>query len=194
LTGLPSLSSQYSGIGLQATVKVFAKTADILVLQVQEPKYIDVNNVLHPSENGADTSYKTEGWNWRKLNLPPLKQVNYSCVVFLFVNNITRIFLFYYYLWEYATLSKNISSQVPAEYEQILAKPVEFVIACDGAVREVIVSKEEPEWSINFKKALIVQFQTKVDSYSVELQQNRVCIYSNSCYVLFILKTILSSY
>jgi hypothetical protein len=92
LTGLPSLASQYSGIGLQATVKVFAKTADILVLQVQEPKYVDVNNVLHPSENGADTSYKTEGWNWRKLNLPPLKQVNYSCVVFLFVNNITRIY------------------------------------------------------------------------------------------------------
>ena len=64
--------------------------------------------------------------------------------------------------------------QVPAEYAQILAKPVEFVIARDGAVREVTVSRNEPEWSINFKKALIVLFQTKVDSYNLELEENRV--------------------
>ena len=76
-------------------------------------------------------------------------------------------------------MSNNVSSQVPSEYQQMLAKPVEFVMACNGAVREVIVSNDEPEWSINFKKALIVQFQTKVDSYSVELQQNRVCSSSN---------------
>ena len=93
LTGLPSLSAQYSGIGLRATVKVFAKTADILILQVQEPKYVDVNNVLHPSENGADNSYNTEGWNWRNLNLPPLKQVSYSFVVFSSAYNNTIIFV-----------------------------------------------------------------------------------------------------
>ena len=69
-----------------------------------------------------------------------------------------------------------ISLQVPAEHAQILAKPIEFVIRCNGAVREVIVSKDEPEWSINFKKALVVLFQTKVDSYSWELEENRVSI------------------
>ena len=68
------------------------------------------------------------------------------------------------------------SFQVPSEQAQILAKPVAFVLDCNGAVREVTVSKDEPEWSINFKKALIVLFQAKVDSYSWELEQNRVNI------------------
>ena len=67
-----------------------------------------------------------------------------------------------------------LSFQVPAEQAQILAKPVALFLDCNGAVREVTVSKDEPEWSINFKKALIVLFQAKVDSYSWELEQNRV--------------------
>ena len=69
-----------------------------------------------------------------------------------------------------------LSFQVPVEQAQILAKPVAFFHDCNGAVREVTVSKDEPEWSINFKKALIVLFQAKVDSYSWELEQNRVNI------------------
>ena len=80
---------------------------------------------------------------------------------------------------------RDISLQVPAEQAQILAKPVEFVIACNGAVREVIVSRDEPEWSINFKKALVDLFQAKVDSYSWELEENRVSFYSHypSCLI-----------
>ena len=69
--------------------------------------------------------------------------------------------------------------QVPSAYEQILAKPVEFVVACDGAVRELTVSRDEPEWSLNFKKALVVLFQSTVDTYSIELEQNRVSLISN---------------
>ena len=67
---------------------------------------------------------------------------------------------------------------MPAQYQQILSKPVEFVMACDGAVREVVVSRDEPEWSLNFKKALIVLFQSTVDTYSIELEQNRVSFIS----------------
>ena len=78
LTGLPSLSSQYSGVGMRATVKVFAKQADVLVLKVEQPQYVDVNQVLHPKERGADMSYKKEGWNWRNLYLPTLKAVSIS--------------------------------------------------------------------------------------------------------------------
>ena len=62
------------------------------------------------------------------------------------------------------------------EHKQILAKPIEFVVACDGAIRKVVVSKNEPEWSINFKKALLVLFQTKVDTYNIQLEQNRVSL------------------
>lgn len=67
-----------------------------------------------------------------------------------------------------------LASQVPAEHAQILANPVEFVVACDGSVRQVTVSRQEPEWSLNFKKALVVLFQSTVDTYSMELEQNRV--------------------
>ena len=65
---------------------------------------------------------------------------------------------------------------MPSSHEQILAKPVEFVVACDGAVRELTVSRDEPEWSLNFKKALVVLFQSTVDTYSIELEQNRVSL------------------
>ena len=82
LTGLPSLSSQYSGVGMRATVKVFAKAADVLVLKVEQPQYVDVNQVLHPKERGADMSYKKEGWNWRNLYLPTLKAVSISKPMF----------------------------------------------------------------------------------------------------------------
>ena len=82
LTGLPALSSQYSGVGLHATVKVFAKAAHTLLLQVQAPKYVDVNDLLYPNEAAANNSYKKEGSNWRNLNLPPLKDV--SLLVFTF--------------------------------------------------------------------------------------------------------------
>ena len=63
---------------------------------------------------------------------------------------------------------------MPSKYEKILSMPVEFVMACNGAVREITVSRDEPEWSLNFKKALVVLFQSTVDTYSIELEQNRV--------------------
>lgn len=77
LTGLPSLASHYSGVGMRATVKVYAKDANILVLQVQAAKYVDINQVLHPKERGADSSYRVDGWNWRNLYLPPFKDVSH---------------------------------------------------------------------------------------------------------------------
>ena len=65
---------------MRATVKVYAKDANILVLQVQAAKYVDINQVLHPKERGADDSYKVDGWNWRNLYLPPLKDVSHIYV------------------------------------------------------------------------------------------------------------------
>ena len=68
---------------MRATVKVFAKTSDILVLKVQDPKYVDVNHVLYPKERGPATTYKNDGWNWRNLYLPgALKEVNSEYLLF----------------------------------------------------------------------------------------------------------------
>ena len=61
---------------MRATVKLFAKTSNQIVLKVENPKSVDVNHVLYPKERGADNSYKNDGWNWRNLYLPPLKDVS----------------------------------------------------------------------------------------------------------------------
>ena len=49
----------------------------------------------------------------------------------------------------------------------------------NGEIKSAKVSKDEPVWSVNFKKALALQFQTKMDSSSPsweEQQQNQVKI------------------
>ena len=83
LTGLPSLASQYSGVGMRATVKLFAKTSNQIVLKVENPKSVDVNHVLYPKERGPATTYKRDGWNWRNLYLPPLQDVSYDVFLLL---------------------------------------------------------------------------------------------------------------
>ena len=80
----------------------------------------------------------------------------------MYKSTISSIYFFIFYI------------KVPATYAQLLAKPVEVVISCNGAIREVAVSRDDQKWSINFKKALVVLFQAKIDSYSIELEENRV--------------------
>ena len=82
---------------MRATVKVFAKKADVLVLKVEQPQYVDVNQVLHPKERGADMSYKKEGWNWRNLYLPTLKAVSISHPMFHIKVQTTQILQIYYF-------------------------------------------------------------------------------------------------
>ena len=77
LTGLPSLASHHSGVAINAIVRVFAEDANELVIQVFYPKYVEVNEVLYPKEEGPAMTYKNDGWNWRHLNLPPFKQVSF---------------------------------------------------------------------------------------------------------------------
>ena len=80
----------------------------------------------------------------------------------MYKSTISPIYFFIFYI------------KVPATYAQLLAKPVEVIISCNGAIREVAVSRDDQKWSINFKKALVVLFQAKIDSYSIELEENRV--------------------
>ena len=83
--------------------------------------------------------------------------------------------------------------KVPATYAQLLAKPVEVVISCNGAIREVAVSRDDQKWSINFKKALVVLFQAKVDSYSIELEENRVSsVFMTRCWNVLLFQDIMT--
>merc|ERR1712223_628246 len=50
--------------------------------------------------------------------------------------------------------------RVPSESMQMLSKPTPFEVSESGKVSSIRLSHDEPEWSINFKKALIALFQT----------------------------------
>jgi len=64
---------------------------------------------------------------------------------------------------------------VPEEFRQILAKPVVVELTpTTGEIAKVIVSKTEPEWSVNYKKGIVSLFQIKMDSTSIQLDENRL--------------------
>jgi hypothetical protein len=44
----------------------------------------------------------------------------------------------------------------------------------EGEIRSAKVSRDEPVWSVNFKKALALQLQTKLDLSNREQEENRV--------------------
>ena len=50
--------------------------------------------------------------------------------------------------------------RVPSESMQMLSKPTPFEVSESGKVSSIRLSHDEPEWSINFKKALVALFQT----------------------------------
>ena len=64
---------------------------------------------------------------------------------------------------------------MPQESADILAVPTMFQVTEGGAVESLVLSKTEPEWSVNFKKALVVVFQTKSREGS-SLESNTVSI------------------
>jgi len=63
--------------------------------------------------------------------------------------------------------------EVSAEYKQILEQPIIFELV-EGEIREAKISKEEPEWAVNFKKALALLFQTKFDAASWQPEENQI--------------------
>ena len=55
--------------------------------------------------------------------------------------------------------------EVPAEFKKILAVPVVVEVSGEtGEVIKMVISKNEPEWSVNFKKGIIAHFQDKMES------------------------------
>ena len=90
----------------------------------------------------------------------------------------------------------KIYIQISGEFETILSKPILFAMT-NGEIHSAKISKEEPVWSVNFKKALALQFQTKYDvSLSEEEENNMVKIenkYMAVCNKLF-LRLICMSY
>jgi len=54
----------------------------------------------------------------------------------------------------WAQLTTPEPQQVPSEYQAVLESPVEFSMQ-NGEIRNIQVSQNEPEWSVNIKKALV---------------------------------------
>merc|ERR1712168_1593737 len=73
MTGIPALASQYSGLGINATVSLVAKTPTTFGLIVSTPKFVKINDVLTPVEDNVPSTY--EGTNWRRVKLPEMVEV-----------------------------------------------------------------------------------------------------------------------
>jgi len=126
MTGIPALANQYSGLGINATVSLVAKTPTTVGVIVSSPKFVKINNVLTPVEDNVPSTY--EGTNWRRVKLPEMVEV-------------------------------------PAEFKNILAIPVVVELDSEtGEVVKMIISKNEPEWSVNFKKGIVSLLQVKMAS------------------------------
>jgi hypothetical protein len=59
------------------------------------------------------------------------------------------------------------------DVKQLLSMPLSFSVR-DGEIKAVTVSGAEQQWSLNFKKALVVMFQTKMEKSSLDLEMNTI--------------------
>ncbi len=63
---------------------------------------------------------------------------------------------------------------MPEEFTRTLESPVVFRMTESGEVKTITVSRDEPEWSVNFKKAIVLLFQTKFENTGRDLDENTV--------------------
>ena len=63
--------------------------------------------------------------------------------------------------------------QVPSEYQSVLESPVEFSMQ-NGEVTEIQVSQNEPEWTVNIKKALIALLKVQTPTGRPGLSDNSI--------------------
>ena len=66
--------------------------------------------------------------------------------------------------------------QADQQIQKILEQPIVFNLV-QGEISQAKISKSEPQWSVNFKKALALLFQTKVDAASWKPEENQVKIW-----------------
>lgn len=64
---------------------------------------------------------------------------------------------------------------VPSEYAHYLEIPTNFEFERrTGEFKSLVVSGDEPEWCINFKKALVALIQTKIQDSQSAVESNKV--------------------
>lgn len=68
---------------------------------------------------------------------------------------------------------------VPHEFQTILESPVEFSIV-NGEIRSVKVSRDEADWSVNFKKALVSLMKVQTPAGHHDLSHNSVRSHNGS--------------
>ena len=62
-------------------------------------------------------------------------------------------------------VKSNPGSNVPLMDQQHLEKPIQMKIV-NGKIESVSISKTEPLWTVNFKRALAAQLQLQLDGSS----------------------------
>ncbi|CAB4065638.1 E2F4_5 [Lepeophtheirus salmonis] len=79
--------------------------------------------------------------------------------------------------WRYVLLPQF--TQAPIDIKKLLKVPITFAIH-DGEIKTITVSGTEQEWSLNFKKALVALFQTKMETSTLDLEMNTIVKDSDS--------------
>ena len=65
--------------------------------------------------------------------------------------------------------------EVPTEFKKILSIPVVVELNKQtGEIAKIIISRNEPEWSVNFKKGIVSLFQVKIDHIAGPANSNLV--------------------
>merc|ERR1712198_834949 len=59
MSGIPELANQYSGLAINATVGLIAKSQTTLSLIVSAPKFVKINDVLNSEETGELSNHIT---------------------------------------------------------------------------------------------------------------------------------------
>ena len=166
------------------------RTPATFSLVVSSPKFVKINDVLTPVEDNGklqrDTIFKAIKPQWLLQTLRNLITNDIDTITNQFVDNERKIYIFQWVFnpwckWKEALLLLAVPStyegtnwrriqlpemvEVPAEFKKILAKPVVVELdALTGAVAKMVISRNEPEWSVNFKKGIVSLFQVKMES------------------------------
>lgn len=105
------------------------------LFSVRNTKFVRINDNLL-AQNLEATN------DWRTLNLPEFQQVKYLQMA----SEKSGVIIIFQY------------SKVAPDIEALLNQPVQFSML-NGKISSVFVSSNEPLWSKNFKKAIIVNLQ-----------------------------------
>ena len=162
LSGIPELNNQYSGLRLSSSVQVQSFPDSSLRIQMQDVRFSTHNGEVN--ENEIKVGIPKDMFKFSKKRL--IKHMTHNSMTF------SGSFLIYLFLKE---LMSGSEEEIPRSLKTWLETPFK-VHHKRGLVEKIMTSSEEPEITVNLKKAFVSQLQLDL-SQSGDLEaklQNQV--------------------